>query len=114
MSVTIWHNPRCSKSRATLALLEAQGIAPNVRLYLEDNPSGAELREALRALGLAARDILRRGEAEYKASGLGLESSEAETIDALVAHPKLIERPIVFAGGKARIGRPPEAVLDIL
>ena len=114
MTVTIWHNPRCSKSRATLALLEAQGIAPNVRLYLEDSPSGAELRDALRALGLAARDILRKGEVEYKAAGLGPGSSDAEAIDAMVAHPKLIERPIVFASGKARIGRPPEAVLDIL
>ena len=114
MSVVIWHNPRCSKSRTTLTLLEEQGITPEVRLYLQDAPGAVELREALNLLGLDARDLVRKGEAEFKDAGLGAESSEEDLIAAMVAYPKLIERPIVFANGKARVGRPPEAVLDIL
>ena len=114
MSVVIWHNPRCSKSRQTLALLEERGVAPQVRLYLEDGPSEAELREALALLGLPAGDLVRRGEAAFKEEGLSKGSSDAEILAAMVRVPKLIERPIVFAGDKAAIGRPPEAVLDIL
>lgn len=114
MSVTIWHNPRCSKSRATLALLEARGIAPDIRLYLQDPPTEDELRAVLETLGIAARDLVRKGEDAYKAAGLGPDSGEAALVAAMVTHPKLIERPIVFANGKARVGRPPEAVLDIL
>ena len=114
VSVTIWHNPRCSKSRATLALLEERGIAPEVRLYLQDGPSEDELRAALEVLGLEAREIVRKGEAEFKAAGLGPDSDETALIAAMAAAPKLIERPIVFANGHARIGRPPEAVLGIL
>lgn len=114
MSVVIWHNPRCSKSRATLALLQERGIAPEVRLYLEDAPSEDEIRETLGLLGIDAADLVRKGEAAYKEAGLSQDSNETALIAAMVAHPKLIERPIVFAGGNARVGRPPEAVLEIL
>lgn len=114
MNVTIWHNPRCSKSRATLKLLQDRGIVPEIRLYLEEPPSTDELRHALAVLGLPAIALVRVGEPEWKASGLGRASSEADIIDAMAMHPKLIERPVVFRGESARIGRPPEAVLDLL
>ncbi len=114
MSVIIWHNPRCSKSRATLALLQERGIAPEVRLYLEDAPTAGEIREALTMLETGPEKLVRKGEATYKEAGLSRDSDDAALIAAMAAHPKLIERPIVFAGGKARIGRPPEAVLEIL
>ncbi len=114
MSVIIWHNPRCSKSRATLALLQERGIAQEVRLYLEDAPTAGEIREALTMLETGAEKLVRKGEATYKEAGLSRDSDDAALIAAMAAHPKLIERPIVFAGGKARIGRPPEAVLEIL
>ncbi len=114
MSVTIWHNPRCSKSRATLALLEEQGISPTIRLYSSDPPTASELSDALTKLGLRARDLVRAGEPEFKAAGLSGDSSDVDILEAMTVYPKLIERPVVFAGGKARIGRPPEAVLDIL
>lgn len=114
MSVTIWHNPRCSKSRAALNLLEERGITPQVRRYLDDPPDAAELRAALDLLGVPAMALVRKGEAEFRAAGLTQDSPDAEAIAAMVAHPKLIERPVVFANGKARIGRPPEAVLEIL
>ncbi|MGR3514846.1 MAG: arsenate reductase (glutaredoxin) [Paracoccaceae bacterium] len=114
MTVTIWHNPRCSKSRQTLALLESKGLSPQVRLYLEDPPSAEELRAALTALGVSADKIVRRGEAEFKAAGLDRESGSEQVFDVMIAYPKLIERPIVFVGERARIGRPPEAVLDLL
>lgn len=113
MSVTIWHNPRCSKSRATLKLLQDRGIEPEVRLYLDRPPTKGELAEALAALGLSAVDLVRTSEPEWKLAGLGPESGEADVIAALAAHPKLIERPVVFCNGSARIGRPPEAVLDL-
>lgn len=109
------HNPRCSKSRATLALLERHGHQPDIVLYLETPPSEAQLSELLSMLGLDARGLIRRGEAEYTRLGLddpGL--SEAQLIAAMHAHPRLIQRPIVIANGKARIGRPPESVLEIL
>ena len=114
MTVTIWHNPRCSKSRATLKLLEEKGVKPEVRLYLEDPPSADEIARALAMLGLAAGAMVRRGEAEYREAGIARDAVDADLIDALAKWPKLIERPIVFAGEKAAIGRPPEAVLDIL
>ncbi len=114
MSVVIWHNPRCSKSRATLALLHERGIVPEVRLYLEDVPSEAELREALGVLGVGAGALVRKGEAAYEEAGLTRDSDDDTLIAAMAAHPRLIERPVVFAGGTARIGRPPEAVLEIL
>lgn len=111
--ITIWHNPRCSKSRATLALLEGKGDV-TVRRYLEDAPTAEEIRGALSALGLHAKDILRTSESEAKAIGLTKSDSEDRMIAAMVDCPKLIERPIVFAHGQARIGRPPEQVLEIL
>ena len=113
MSVTIWHNPRCSKSRATLALLQERGIDPEIRLYLVEPPSEAELRAALELLEVKASKLIRTGEAEYKAAGLSRESDDEALISAMVVYPKLIERPVVFANGTARIGRPPEAVLEI-
>ena len=114
MTVTIWHNPRCSKSRQTLELLREKDVEPSIRLYLEDVPSEQELRDTLALLGVKPHDLLRRKESSYKDAGLSVESSEAEVIEAMIKFPKLIERPVVFANGQARIGRPPEAVLDIL
>jgi arsenate reductase len=115
MTIRIFHNPRCSKSRATLALLQEQGLEPEIRLYLEDAPDAAELRSILQKLGIGARELMRRGEAEYREQGLADEAlTEEELISAMVRTPKLIERPIVLAGGRAAIGRPPESVLEIL
>jgi len=113
-TVTIWHNPRCSKSRQTLALIEEKGIAPKVRRYLEDAPSEAEIRAALAALGLRPIEAMRVKEKEFKEMGLAKDSDDDTLIAAMAEVPKLIERPIVFAAGKARLGRPPEQVLDIL
>ncbi|HEY8329300.1 MAG TPA: arsenate reductase (glutaredoxin) [Rhodanobacter sp.] len=113
--VRIYHNNRCSKSRATLALLEERGTAVEVINYLDAPPSAAELTRLLKQLGMTARQLLRTGEAEYQALGLDSPSlDDAALIAAMVAHPKLIERPIVVANGKAALGRPPEAVLAIL
>lgn len=113
--LTLYHNPRCSKSRGALELLEARGLQPQVVRYLETPPSAAELRSLLGKLGISARDLLRTGEDDYKALNLGDSSlDEAQLIDAMVAHPKLIERPILIAGDKAVIGRPPEKVLELL
>lgn len=109
----IWHNPRCSKSRQTLALLQERGEV-KIRLYLQDPPDEAEIAAALTALDLPAAKLLRRGEAVFKELGLAKETDEAVLIKALAAHPILVERPVVFANGKAALGRPPEAVLDIL
>ena len=106
----IWHNPRCSKSRQTLALIEDR--APDVRRYLDDAPSEAELRRVLQALNLPTRAILRKGEAIAKELSLK-DASDDALIAAMVQHPILIERPIVIHGDKAAIGRPPEAVLDL-
>lgn len=111
----IFHNPRCSKSRQTLALLEEKGIQPDVVRYLDTPPSASELAAILRQLGKSPRELMRKGESEYKELGLDDSSlSDEQLIEAMVAHPKLIERPIVLHGGKAALGRPPEAVLDIL
>lgn len=112
--VVIWHNPRCSKSRQALALVEDRGITPTVRKYLEDPPSEAEIRAALVALGLRPIEAMRTKEADFTALGLTGDTDDATLIRAMAEVPKLIERPIVFKGGKARLGRPPEAVLDIL
>ena len=112
---TIWHNPRCSKSRQTLALLEDKGITPDIRLYLEDAPSEAELRDVLNALGFdSARQLMRTGEADYKEQGLKAVTDESALIAAMSKTPKLIERPVVINGPRTALGRPPEAVLDIL
>lgn len=112
--ITIWHNPRCTKSRQTLALLEDNGHAPEVRRYLEDAPTEAELRDAAKALGVSPIGMMRTGETEFKAEGLSKASPDDVLFAAMARVPKLVERPIVFANGKAAIGRPPEAVLDIL
>jgi arsenate reductase len=115
MDVTIFHNPRCSKSRATLALLEERGIAPRVVRYLETPPSGDELRELIAALRIDARGLMRRKEPIYAELGLDDPSlSEEQLIAAMAAHPVLIERPVVRCAGRAVIGRPPEKVLAIL
>lgn len=111
----ILHNPRCSKSRQTLALLEERAVDVEVVHYLETPPSAAELKTLLKKLGMSARELLRKGEDAYKALGLADTSlSEAVLIDAMVKHPKLIERPIVVSGDRAIIGRPPENVLSLI
>jgi len=115
MTIRIFHNPRCSKSRATLALLQERGIEPEITLYLENPPDADELRSILQKLGLKARELMRKGEAEYREQGLADEAlTEDELIAAMVANPRLIERPIVLANGRAAIGRPLEAVIEIL
>ena len=115
MHVRIYHNTRCSKSRGTLELLQARGIEPEIVNYLDTPPSHEELRCLLGLLGLAPRQLLRTGEAEYAELGLADPALDEEAIlAAMAAHPRLIERPIVVADGKAAIGRPPEAVLAIL
>lgn len=111
----IYHNPRCSKSRATLALLEEKGEDFDVVKYLDTPPDKDTLQQVLRMLSLSPRDLMRKGEAEYKSHSLGDESlTDEQLVDAMLAHPKLIERPIVVKNGKAAIGRPPESVLSIL
>lgn len=115
MTVTIFHNSRCSKSRATLALLRDKGIEPKIVEYLETPPSEKELADILAKLGMGPRDILRKGEKIYKQ----LELADADLPDnalitAMAGHPILIERPIVVNGDKAAIGRPPENVLGVL
>jgi arsenate reductase len=115
MSLKILHNPRCSKSRATLKLLLDRGLQPEIVLYLETPPGAEELKSILRKLACGPRQLIRRGEPEYRALGLDDENrSDQELIEAMVATPRLIERPIVLHDGKAALGRPPEAVLDIL
>ena len=113
--ITIYHNPRCSKSRETLALIKSQGIEPEVILYLNTPPNASTINELLEKLNMTARDIIRTGEAAYKANNLKDPSlSEQILIEAIVAYPKLLERPIVVKGDKAIIGRPPENVLSLL
>lgn len=113
--VRIYHNPRCSKSRATLQLLNDRGIHPEVIEYLGQPPDAATLRDLLEKLGLAARQLLRKGEREYHDLGLADQSlTQDRLIQAMVEHPNLMERPIVVSKSGARIGRPPESVLEIL
>jgi arsenate reductase len=115
MDVVIYHNPRCTKSRQTLALLESRGIQPDVVEYLKNPPSKTRLKEILKLLGMEPRELMRRKEAEYKELGLDDPKLNRDAlIAAMVEHPKLIERPIVIANGKAALGRPPEHVLSIL
>ncbi|MDO6443990.1 arsenate reductase (glutaredoxin) [Marinobacter sp. 2_MG-2023] len=111
----IFHNPRCSKSRQALELLTNQGIEPEIIRYLETPPTEQELSDILDALGYQPRELMRTGEKEYKELGLNNpDLSREQLIAAMVATPKLIERPIVLANGKAAVGRPPENVLSIL
>ncbi|EOC1311337.1 arsenate reductase (glutaredoxin) [Cronobacter turicensis] len=114
--VTIYHNPRCSKSRETLSLLTERGIEPDVVLYLETPPDAATIKTLLKQLGFSqARELMRTKEELYKTLDLADASfSEEALIQAMVDNPKLIERPIVVSHGKARLGRPPEQVLEIL
>lgn len=113
-TVTIWHNPRCGKSRDALKLLEAEGITPEIVRYLDDAPSEAQLRELLKMLGIGARDLMRTKEELYKELGLKSVTDEAALIRAMAEHPKLIERPVVIKNGKAVIGRPPEKVVELV
>lgn len=113
--ISIFHNPRCSKSRGALELLEERGIQPEIIRYLETPPSAADLKALLGKLGIGARQLLRTGEDEYKELDLANPAlSDDQLIEAMASHPKLIERPIVIVGAKAVIGRPPEKVLEIL
>lgn len=115
MTVIIYHNPRCSKSRQTLALLEEKGITPEIKEYLKEVPSAEELKNILKMLNINPRDLMRKSENEYKENNLdNMSLSNDELIKAMVRFPKLIERPIVINGNKASIGRPPESVLEIL
>lgn len=114
MSVKILHNPRCSKSRQTLALLEEKGVAAEVVEYLKDAPTADEIRDICAKLGVEPRKMMRTGEAVYKELGLKEVTDDDALIRAMAENPILIERPIVLANGKARIGRPPEGVLEIL
>lgn len=114
-TVRIYHNPRCSKSRQTLALIEESGIQPEIIRYLDTPPNADELRAIIDALGVSVRDIIRVKESEYKEQGLDDPSlSDDQIIRILTEHPRLIERPIVVKGNKAAIGRPPESVLPLL
>jgi arsenate reductase len=112
MSVTLYHNPRCSKSRATLALLQEKGIEPTIVEYLKTPPTVAELTAVLAKLGMTPKELVRSKEA--KEAGLNLEAADQDLIAAMVANPSVIERPVVITQTQARIGRPPESVLDIL
>ncbi len=113
--LTLYHNPRCSKSRSALELLEGRGLTPTIIRYLETPPTAAELQDVLNKLGIAPRQLLRTGEDEYKQLNLAdSDLSDEQLIEAMVAHPRLIERPILVAGDRATVGRPPEKVLEIL
>lgn len=115
MAVTIYHNPRCMKSRQTLQLLQKTGVEPKIIEYLKTPPDAKTLASILDKLGMEPRDLMRKKEAPYKAKKLdNAKLTRKQLIDAMVAEPVLIERPIVLSGGKAALGRPPEAVLDIL
>jgi len=113
--LTIYHNPRCSKSRQTLALIEEKGISPEIVLYLDTPPNKSQLSNLIEKLGISARELIRKGEDAYKENNLNDTSlSDEQLIDAMSRHPKLIERPIVIKGDKAVLGRPPENVLSLL
>lgn len=114
-AIVIWHNPRCSKSRDTLALLRARGVEPAIRDYLRDPPTASEVATLLDQLGGEPRALLRDGEAEFKATGKKAAGLTRQDVVGLIArHPILLQRPVVVAGGKAAIGRPPEAVLRLV
>ena len=113
-NVIVWHNPRCSKSRNTVALLEEKGIEMTVVKYLETPPNKEEISNILKMLNMSARELMRTKEDIYKTLNLQEESSEEKLIEAMVNHPKLIERPIVIKDGKAAIGRPIEKIVALL
>ena len=112
--VTIWHNPRCSKSRSALAILEENGVTPTEVRYLETTPSKSDIVTVLAAIAMEAQDIVRKGEAVYKTLNLSAQSTNEEILNALVENPILIERPIIISGDRAVIGRPPENVKSLL
>jgi arsenate reductase len=113
--LTLYHNPRCSKSRGALEILEARGLTPTVVRYLDNPLDAAQLHSLLVKLDISPRQLLRTVEEEYKTLNLGDAGlSDEQLIGAMAAHPKLIERPILVAGDKAVIGRPPEKILEIL
>ena len=115
INAKIYHNPRCSKSRQTLQLLEDQGVEINVIQYLKETPSKGELFGVLNLLALSPRELMRKGEKVYKELNLSnADLTDEQLVDAMIENPILIERPIVFANGKAAIGRPPESILEIL
>lgn len=113
-SLILLHNPRCSKSRAAKALLDERGVAYEERRYLETPLSRAELQQLQRALGLAPREWARRGEDAWRECGLDASASDDAVLDAMAKHPILIERPVLWAGARAVVGRPPERVLELL
>jgi arsenate reductase len=108
----IYHNPRCAKSRETLALIEEKGVKPEIIEYLKELPTKDELKNILSLLGISAAQLIRKGEPVFKEKFKGKTLSEDQWIDAMIENPKLIERPIVIEGNKAVLGRPPENVLD--
>ncbi len=113
MSTIIWHNPRCSKSRQTLDILNKKGVSPEVVKYLELKPNANEISAVLQKLGISARELMRTKEDIYKVLNLKDENNEVKLIEAMAENPKLIERPIVIVGDKAVLGRPPEKVLEL-
>lgn len=112
--IKIYHNPRCRKSRETLAIIEDKGVEPEIVLYLEKVPTQKDLKGIIKLLGIKAEELVRKSEAIFKENYKGQEYTEAEWIKIMVKHPKLIERPIVIKGKKAVLGRPPENVLELL
>lgn len=115
METVIWHNPRCSKSRQTMALLEDRGLSPRVVDYLKTPPSAEEIDQVLELLDMEPRELMRRKEAEYAENGLDDPAlTREQLVAAMVTNPRLIERPVVLHEGRAALGRPPEAVLEIL
>lgn len=113
-SVTIYHNPRCTKSRQALELLKEKGIEPKVIEYLKDPPSAARVKELIDMLGIEPHDLLRKGEDAYKTAKLSPKSSKADVARAIAEQPILLERPVIVVGRRAVIGRPTERVLDLL
>lgn len=115
MTVTIWHNPRCGKSRQTLELLKSKGIEPAIREYLKQPPSKTEVEKLIDLVGGEPRELIRDGEPEFKKLGKKkADLTKADIAKAIAAHPILLQRPVVVSGKRAAIGRPPEAVLPLL
>ncbi|WP_457597787.1 arsenate reductase (glutaredoxin) [Hydrogenimonas sp.] len=112
--VIIWHNPRCSKSREALKLLQEEGIEPTVYRYLDEHPTKERIEEVLKMIGARPRDIMRTKEALYKELGLKEVDDDEKLVEAMAEHPRLIERPIVIKDGKAVLGRPPQKVIDLV
>ena len=114
MDVTIWHNPRCSKSRQTLELLRSRGVEPKVVEYLKTPPSIGEIRRVLDLMGVSPHALVRSGETAYRDEGLSKETSDNTLVEAMFHNPILIERPVVITDDTAVLGRPPEKVLSII